>query len=128
MPSLLIADDHPLFRAALRQAARDALGDVQLFEAGALDDVLALLDAQPQVDLVLLDLHMPGLSGIETLAAIRALPGPHLPVVAMTADASVAHRAQSISAGLDGYLTKPLTMEALRAGLARHLTKPDHPA
>ena len=72
MPSLLIADDHPLFRAALRQAARDALGDVQLFEAGALDDVLALLDAQPQVDLVLLDLHMPGNHGLAGLAAIRA--------------------------------------------------------
>lgn len=73
-------------------------------------------------DLVLLDLHMPGLSGIETLAAIRALPGPHLPVVAMTADASAADRALYMSAGLDGYLTKPLTMEALRLGLAKHLT------
>ena len=44
MASLLIADDHPLFRAALRQAARDALGQVELFEAGSLDAVLALLD------------------------------------------------------------------------------------
>ena len=47
MPSLLIADDHPLFRAALRQAARDALGEVELLEAGDLDGVLATLDAQP---------------------------------------------------------------------------------
>ena len=60
MASLLIADDHPLFRAALRQAARDALGEVELFEAGTLDAVLALLDAQPQVDLVLLDVREPG--------------------------------------------------------------------
>ena len=43
MPSLLIADDHPLFRAALRQAARDALGEVELLEAGDLDGVLATL-------------------------------------------------------------------------------------
>ncbi|WP_322323487.1 response regulator [Cypionkella sp.] len=75
-------------------------------------------------DLVLLDLHMPGLSGVETLAAIRALPGPHLPVVAMTADVSAANRALYLSAGLDGFLTKPLTMAALRLGLARHLAKP----
>lgn len=75
-------------------------------------------------DLVLLDLHMPGLSGVETLAAIRALPGPYLPVVAMTADASAADRMQYLSAGLDGYLTKPLTLETLRLGLAKHLTKP----
>ena len=72
MPSLLIADDHPLFRAALRQAARDALGDVELLEAGDLDGVLATLDAQPQVDLVLLDLHMPGNHGLAGLAAVRA--------------------------------------------------------
>ena len=80
--------------------------------------------AAQRPDLVLLDLNMPGLSGLETLAAIRALPGPHLPVVAMTADASAADRASCLSAGLDGYLTKPLTMEALRADLGRHLTKP----
>ena len=55
MTSILVADDHPLFRAALRQAAREALGEVQLFEAGSLDAVLSTLDAQPQVDLVLLD-------------------------------------------------------------------------
>ncbi|MDB5658386.1 MAG: response regulator [Cypionkella sp.] len=76
-------------------------------------------------DLVLLDLHMPGLSGVETLAAIRALPGPHLPVVAMTAVASAADRTLHLSAGLDGYLTKPLTLESLRAGIAPHLPKRD---
>ncbi|MFC3179700.1 response regulator [Cypionkella sinensis] len=72
-------------------------------------------------DLVLLDLHMPGLSGIETLTQIRNLPGPHLPVVAMTADVSAAGRALYLSAGVDGYLTKPLTMESLRLGIAKHL-------
>ena len=85
MPSLLIADDHPLFRAALRQAARDALGDVELLEAGDLDGVLATLDAQPQVDLVLLDLHMPGNHGLAGLAAVRA-QHPGVAVIVVSAN------------------------------------------
>ena len=71
--SLLIADDHPLFRAALRQAAEDALGsDLALYEAGTLEAVLAALDGTPDIDLVLLDLHMPGSHGLAGLAAVRA--------------------------------------------------------
>ena len=46
MPSLLIADDHPLFRAALRGAAADAVADLQVREADSLDCVLAALDAE----------------------------------------------------------------------------------
>lgn len=74
-----------------------------------------LADALP--DLILLDMNMPDLSGPETLAAIRALPGPagKIKVLAMTADASDAHRDRYLAAGLDGFLAKPLTAEALVA-------------
>ena len=94
MPSLLIADDHPLFRAALRGAAADAVADLQVREADSLASVLAALEAEPGTDLVLLDLHMPGfaqgskaaiggalLAGMNTAseygfgAVIAALPG-----------------------------------------------------
>ncbi|MBN4659061.1 response regulator, partial [Escherichia coli] len=60
MPALLIADDHPLFRAALRGAAAEAVSDLLVHEADSLDGVLAVLEAEPDIDLVLLDLHMPG--------------------------------------------------------------------
>ena len=59
MPSLLIADDHPLFRAALRGAAVDAVDELQVREAGSLDEVLGILESGTDIDLVLLDLHMP---------------------------------------------------------------------
>ena len=113
MPCLLIADDHPLFRAALKQAARDALGEVELFEAGHLDAALTLLDAQPQVDLVLLDLHMPGNHGLAGLAAIRAqYPGVAVVVVSANDDPRVVRRA--LDHGAAGYLPKSAGLEDLR--------------
>ena len=75
MPTLLIADDHPLFRAALRQAAADAVPETVVREAGTLDDALAALEAEPGIDLVLPDLPMPGNHGLAGLAAIRASNG-----------------------------------------------------
>jgi len=113
MPSLLIADDHPLFRAALRQAARDAVGDVELLEAGDLAGVLAILEAQPQVDLVLLDLHMPGNHGLAGLAAIRAQhPGVAVIVVSANDDPRVVRRA--LDHGAAGYLPKSAGLDELR--------------
>lgn len=113
MPSLLIADDHPLFRAALKQAARDALSEVELFESGTLDDTLQLLEAQPQVDLVLLDLHMPGNHGLAGLAAIRAqFPGVAVVVVSANDDPRVVRRA--LDHGAAGYLPKSTGLDELR--------------
>ena len=113
MPSLLIADDHPLFRAALRQAARDAVGDVELLEAGDLAGVLAILEAQPQVDLVLLDLHMPGNHGLAGLAAVRAQhPGVAVIVVSANDDPRVVRRA--LDHGAAGYLPKSSGLDELR--------------
>ena len=72
MPSLLIADDHPLFRAALRGAALEAVPDTVACEADSFQGVIDLLETRPEIDLVLLDLHMPGNHGLAGLAAIRA--------------------------------------------------------
>jgi DNA-binding NarL/FixJ family response regulator len=71
MPSLLIADDHPLFRAALCQAASACIAGCEVREAADLSGVLASLAAVPDTDLVLLDLHMPGSRGLSGLAALR---------------------------------------------------------
>lgn len=75
------------------------------------------------VDAVLLDLHMPGLDGPATLAALRALPGPagHVPVIAMTADADPRQRHRWTDAGIDGHLPKPLTPERMVAEILRAL-------
>jgi len=113
MPSLLIADDHPLFRAALRQAAADAVADTQIFEADSLDTVLAALDRDPGIDLVLLDLHMPGNHGLAGLAAIRAqYPGVAVVVVSANDDPRVVRRA--LDHGAAGFLPKSAGLDELR--------------
>ena len=115
--TLLIADDHPLFRAALRQAAQDALGrDVALHEAGTLPAVLAMLESYADIDLVLLDLHMPGSHGLAGLAAVRAQhPGVAVVVVSANEDPRVVRRA--LAHGAAGYLPKSSGLEELREAI-----------
>ncbi len=118
MPTtLLIADDHPLFRAALRQAAQDALGrDVALREAGTLPAVLAMLESYADIDLVLLDLHMPGSHGLAGLASVRAQhPGVAVVVVSANEDPRVVRRA--LDHGAAGYLPKSSGLEELREAI-----------
>ena len=113
MPRLLIADDHPLFRAALRGAALDAVAELSVLEAESLDGVLAALEANRDVDLVLLDLHMPGNHGLAGLAAIRAqYPEVAVVVVSANDDPRVVRRA--LDHGAAGYLPKSSGLDELR--------------
>ena len=116
MPALLIADDHPLFRAALRGAATEAVSDLLVHEADSLDGVLAVLETEPDIDLVLLDLHMPGNHGLAGLAAVRAqYPGVAVVVVSANEDPRVVRRA--LDHGAAGYLPKSSSLEDLREAI-----------
>lgn len=116
MPALLIADDHPLFRAALRGAAADAVADLDVHEADSLDGVLAVLEVEPDIDLVLLDLHMPGNHGLAGLAAIRAQhPAVAVVVVSANDDPKVVRRA--LDHGAAGYLPKSTGLDELRGAI-----------
>lgn len=84
MTRLLIADDHPLFRAALGQAAIEHLDACDVLEASDLPGLLHALSTHPDVDLVLLDLHMPGSHGLSGLATLR---GQHPSVVVLVVSA-----------------------------------------
>ena len=113
MPTLLIADDHPLFRAALRGAAAEAAADVSTCEAESLEGVLALLESRHDIDLVLLDLHMPGNHGLAGLAAIRAqFPAVAVVLVSANEDPHTVRRA--LDHGAAGYIPKSAGLDEMR--------------
>jgi DNA-binding NarL/FixJ family response regulator len=114
---IVIADDHPLFRGALRQALCDIYPDVRIEEAGSLDDVIAILENGDEPDLILLDLKMPGVQGFSGLMYLRAqYPGVPAMVVSANEDAPVIRR--SLDFGASGFVPKSSTAEQIRAALA----------
>ena len=105
MPTLLIADDHPLFRTALCLAARECLPDCVVREASDLHAVLTALAADPDIDLVLLDLHMPGSHGLSGLAALRGQhPGVAVLVVSAHDEPRIVRRV--LDHGAAGFIPK----------------------
>ncbi|MCP1376395.1 response regulator transcription factor [Dyella lutea] len=105
MTRLLIADDHPLFRAALHQAAATSVTGCTVLEAADLHGALEALRADADIDLVLLDLHMPGSQGLSGLAALRGQhPGVAVLVVSAHDEPRVVRRA--LDHGAAGFIPK----------------------
>ena len=105
MTRLLIADDHPLFRAALRQAANESVNGCTVVEAADLAGVLDTLATDPDIDLVLLDLHMPGSQGLSGLATLR---GQHPSVAVLVVSAHDEPRTvrRALDHGASGFIPK----------------------
>ncbi len=104
-PVIALADDHPIVRAALR-AALAALGpNTRFVEAGDAASVLAVVDGEPELDLILMDLHMPGSEGTATVRAVRAR-APQLPVAVVSADEDPAAVAELLRMGVCGFIPK----------------------
>jgi DNA-binding NarL/FixJ family response regulator len=117
---LVIADDHPLFRGALREAVSGLLERVEIAEAGTFDDVVALLDKGGEIDLVLLDLTMPGVRGFSGLLYIRA-QYPSVPVIVVSANDDPAAIRRCMEFGASGFIPKTLSVEEMRAAISRIL-------
>jgi len=109
---IIVADDHPLFREALRHALGRAVPDATVVEA---DTVAALLDEaerHPEADLLLLDLNMPGANGFSALVQMRA-HHPSLPVVIISANEDPGVIRRSIAHGAAGFVPKSSTVEEM---------------
>ncbi len=107
MAKFLIADDHPLFREALQGALANHYPDLELREAGDLEETLAALQADQDLDLLLLDLHMPGSGDLYGLIRIRN-DYPLLPVAIISGSEDATVIARCIGFGALGFIPKSL--------------------
>lgn len=117
---LVVADDHPLFRSALRETVRSALPDARIDEAETLDRLRDLLRSDAAIDLVLLDLRMPGADGLSSLVELRAAH-PEVPVLVVSAaeERVIVDRARDLGAA--GFVPKSASTQDIARGIERVL-------
>ncbi|TDK21077.1 response regulator transcription factor [Luteimonas aestuarii] len=110
--TILVADDHPLFRAAVLHALRDALDGVRVVEAASVSALIEALEREVQIDLVLLDLTMPGARGLSSLVHLRG-ERPEVPVVVISSNdhPRTIRRAQQF--GAVGFIPKSSPAESI---------------
>jgi DNA-binding NarL/FixJ family response regulator len=117
MPTLLIADDHPLFREALRGVVMRLMPGARLCDADSVDALYALVEAESDADLLLLDLNMPGALGFSALVHLRALH-PQLPVVVVSAREEPAVMRRALDHGAVGFIPKSADAATLGQAIA----------
>jgi DNA-binding NarL/FixJ family response regulator len=116
--SFVVADDHPMVRDALAAALTGAFPGARVTFAGTLSETQAVLDGVPEVDLVILDLDMPGMLGLSGLAALRS-QHPSMPIAIVSATTNPAAMRQALEMGAAGFIPKLAAadrfVEAVRA-------------
>ncbi len=123
MTTILIVDDHPLYRMALVQTLREVVNDAAILEAGSLQEARSRL--ADDVDLVLLDLHMPDSHGLAGLAALRA-EHPQVAVAMISAHDDPATIRRAITYGAVAFVAKRSSIEELRSALTSLLAGEDY--
>jgi DNA-binding NarL/FixJ family response regulator len=113
---ILIADDHPLIVGALRHALTGAIEDAEIHEAQDIESLSGALEAKPDMDLVLLDLAMPGVRGFSGLIYIRAQHAG-VPVIVVSANRDPSVMRACIDLGAAGYIPKSLDLETMRSAV-----------
>jgi len=128
MTRAIIADDHPLFRAALKQALTETL-ESNIAEAANFEQLVQALSSANQFELVLLDLNMPGNRGLTGLTSIRN-QFPDVLVVIVSANENLAVIRQAMAFGASAYIPKsvplPELKQAIDAVLAGDSWLPEH--
>jgi DNA-binding NarL/FixJ family response regulator len=113
----IVADDHPLFRGAIRSALLLASPNSQVAEAGTFEEAIRLVVENPDADLVLLDLNMPGSSGLSGLISLRAAQ-PSVPVVVISATDDGVTVRRALDLGASGYVSKSAGLDEIREAIS----------
>ncbi len=115
----IVADDHPLFRVALKQALNQVIGE-GIAETANLNETLLLLEHSPDVEVVFLDLNMPGNEGLMGLSRLRNLY-PDVLVVIVSAEESPQLISKAIDLGSSGYIPKSTPLPVISEAVSRIL-------
>lgn len=120
---VLIADDHPLFRTALRQVIESLFAEYEIIEAGTLDEASQYVNdgENEEIDLVLLDLQMPGSSGFSGLVSLRNA-APWIPIIVVSATSNDETIRDAITCGASGFIPKSFSKEDIGIGMRRVLS------
>lgn len=115
--TIIVADDHPLFREALIHAIRNCVDEANIVEADSLESLQQAVEENDGADLLLLDLNMPGVSGFSALAYIRSTHET-LPtvIVSATEDPTIIRRA--MQHGASGFIPKSSPITEIEAAIA----------
>jgi two-component system CAI-1 autoinducer sensor kinase/phosphatase CqsS len=122
--TILLAEDSAMNRAIVKLLLQ-GMG-LRVIEADHGDVVVQLLQAGARPDVILMDMNMPGMDGLETTRALRSMAKDiaEIPVIALTADSSQDTMDAALEAGMSGFLVKPLDPQLLRQQLHRVLARP----
>lgn len=110
--NFIIADDHPLFRGALRQILQDSFRPESVTEAENYQQLALVAEEAQDVDLLFLDLTMPGVSGLSGLINLKA-QYPQLPVMIVSATDDVATIRRAMDLGASGFVSKSASLEEI---------------
>jgi DNA-binding NarL/FixJ family response regulator len=109
---VLIVDDHPLYRLALKGAVAAACADCEIFEADSIGGLFDALEQHPRVDLLLLDLNLPGAYGFNALAHLRG-SRPELPVIVVSASDDLRTIRRALAFGAQTFVSKSADAAAI---------------
>jgi DNA-binding NarL/FixJ family response regulator len=117
---ILIADDHPLFREAISSVIENGFPGCETLETEDLDSALVIAQQEEDLDLILLDLNMPGMNGLNGLMSLRN-DSPTIPVVIVSAEQDKQVVLQAITYGAVGFITKSSPREQMTEALQQIL-------
>ena len=115
--TVIVADDHPLFRTAIKEALEAEQGQTNFLEASSFESLQALVDEQKEVDLVLLDLHMPGVSGFAGLVYL-CKRYPSVPVVIISANEDPVVIKRALEHGAAGFIPKSSSIDTITQAIS----------
>jgi len=126
-PTVVIADDHPLFRQALALAVQRVMPDARLVEAGTLAAAARAVGEAEDLRLILLDLKMPGAVGYSGIALLHA-ERPAVPILVVSSAEGESAAQEARAFGAIGFLRKDTDLSGIEAAIARALDAPHQPA